>query len=184
MKKKLLPLVLALCLLLSACGGSGEIKSAYDDCAEQLSSASSLSFNATVRAEYEHKSARFALNYVEDAEGGTITVVAPELIAGISAHVSKGSTTLDYGDVTLDTGALDEHGLSPMSALPLLVETLRSGYLDSFWEEDGKTVLQLVPNDELICTVWFGEGMTPLRAELVSDGRVVIYADFTDWTVN
>lgn len=183
MKRKLLPLLLSLCVLLSACGKSSAIKSAYDAFAEELSRASSLSFNASVRAEYEHKTARFALSYAEDDSGGTVTVVAPQIIAGISAHVAKGSTRLDYGDISLDTGALDEHGLSPMSSLPLLVQALRSGYLDSFWEEDGSIVLQLIPNDDLICTVWFDTDMTPLRAELISGGRVVIYADITDWTL-
>lgn len=184
MKKKLLPIVLALCALLSACGKTAEVKAAYEDFASNLSAADSISFQAEVRAEYEHKTARFTLSYAEGAEGADVTVVSPELIAGISAHVEKGGTSLEYGSVSLDTGDLDSRGLSPMSALPVLVQAMKAGSFESFWEEDGKTVLQLAAGDGLLCAVWFGDGMTPLYAELTSDGRVVIYAEITDWSVS
>ena len=70
-----------------------------------------------------------------------------------------------------------------MSSLPVLVSAMRDGGLDSFWAEDGKLVYQLVASDELICTVWFEpEEMTPVRAELICDGRVTVYLDISDWS--
>lgn len=184
MKKFVLPAMLAICLLLSACGKANAVKNAYEDFSKELSACDEFSFTAAVRAEYEHKTARFTLSYTEDDVGGTVTVIAPELISGISARVLKNSTRLEYGDVSLDVGTLDKHGLSPMSSLPALVSALKSGHLDSFWTEDGKTVLQLIPNDDLLCTVWFSDSMTPLRAEIQSDGRVVIFAEISDWKVS
>lgn len=175
--------MLAVCLLLSACGRANAVKSAYEDFSKKLSSADAFSFTAAVRAEYEHKTARFTLSYTEDESGGTVSVIAPELISGISARVSKGSTRLEYGDISLDVGMLNEHGLSPMSSLPALADALKSGHMESFWTEDGKTVLQLIPNDELICTVWFSDSMTPLHAEIQSDGRVIIYAEISEWKI-
>ena len=56
--------------------------------------------------------------------------------------------------------------------------------IEGGWNEDGKTVLRLVISDDYICSVWFDEAMTPLRAELQSDGRVVIYADISDWKMS
>lgn len=183
MKRICLPMLIVVCLLLSGCGSGGEMKKAYRDFSAELSQADSLSFTAAVRAEYEHKTARFTLSYSEDEEGGRVTVLAPELIAGVTANVGPDSTSLEYNGVMLDTGALDNFGLSPMSALPVLVQAMREGSMDSFWAEDGKLAYQLVADDGLICTVWFeAEEMLPLRAELICDGRVTVYAEISDWS--
>ena len=184
MRKSYLSLVLILCLLLTGCGGSREMKSAYDDFSAELSRAECLSFKVKLRAEYEHKTALFGLSYTEDAEGAVVTVESPSLISGISARVEKGGTKLEFGDISLDTGDLNEHGLSPMSSLPMLVKALKEGCPDSFWTEDGKRVVQLIPDDNIICTVWFSSDMTPLRAEIISDGRVTVYAEISDWATS
>ena len=181
MKRFLLPILLCLLLPLTACGKDrGE--SAFKDFAERLNTLDGLRFTAQVRAEYEHKTARFTLQYEEDKDGGRVTVLAPELIRGVSAHVSPGGTTLEYDSIVLDTGSLDSFGLSPLSSLPVLLRAMRVGHVDSVWEEDGKTVVSLEPDDELKCSVWFEKGsMRPLRAELITDGRVTVYVDIADW---
>lgn len=181
MKRLLLILPLCAALLLTACGRyRGE--SDYLAFAGRLNACERLNFTANVRAEYEHKTARFTLEYGEDGEGGRVTVLAPALIKGVSARVSPGSSTLEYDSVVLDTGSLDAFGLSPLSALPAFVRALRTGHADSVWEEDGKTAVLLEPDDGLRCSVWFSKGdMTPLRAELITDGRVTVYLELSDW---
>jgi len=181
MKKALLPLVICLSLLLTACGKNrGE--EAFKAFSDRLSKTGSLSFTADVRAEYEHKTARFTLAYAEDGEGARVTVLAPELIRGVSARVRPGSSVLEYDSVVLDTGALDSYGLSPLSSLPAAVRAMRTGHVEQVWEEDGKTAVTLQPDDTLRCSVWFEKAsMTPLRAELISDGRVKVYLEIHDW---
>ena len=148
----------------------------------RLNALASLRFTAKVRAEYEHKTARFTLSYAEDGSGGRVTVLAPELIRGVSARVEPGGTALEYDSVVLDTGSLDSFGLSPLSSMPVLAHALRSAHVDSAWEEDGKTAVQLEPEDGLRCTVWFAkDSMTPLRAELITDGRVTLVLDIKEW---
>ena len=182
MKRCFLLILLCITLFLSSCGksrGEGD----YRAFAERLNALGALSFTAQVRAEYEHKTARFTLAYEQDGEGGRVTVMAPELIRGVSASVKPGSATLEYDSVVLDTGSLDSFGLSPMSSLPAMLRAMRLGHVDSIWEEDGKTVVMLEPDDELRCTVWFSKpDMHPLRAELITDGRVRVYIDISDWT--
>ncbi len=182
MKRFFLPLLLCLFLPLTACGkAKGE--EAFAHFAERLNACEQLRLTANVRAEYEHKTARFTLLYEENAEGGRVTVMAPELIRGVSARVSPGSSTLEYDSVVLDTGSLDSFGLSPLSSLPAMLRAMRIGHVDSVWEEDGKTVVQLVPDDELRCCVWFEkETMRPLRAELITDGRVSVYVEISEWS--
>ena len=182
MKRCWILILLCLTLLLTGCDKNrGE--SDYRAFAERLNALDALSFTAQVRAEYEHKTARFGLAYEENGEGGRVTVLAPELIKGLSAKVLPGSSTLEYDTVVLDTGSLDSFGLSPLSSLPTLTRALKTGHVDSVWEEDGKTVVLLEPDDHLRCTVWFSKGdMRPMRAELITDGRVTVYVEFSDWT--
>ena len=179
--KRILILLLLCAALLSGCGKNrGE--SDFRAFSERLNALDALSFTAQVRAEYEHKTARFALSYTEDAEGGRVTVIAPELIQGVTARVSPGGSTLEYDTVVLDTGSLDAFGLSPLSSLPVMLRALRTGHVDSVWEEDGKLVVMLESDDALRCCVWFSKGeMRPVRAELSTDGRVTVYLDISDW---
>ena len=180
---KRLPFLLLLCiaLLLTGCGKS-RAESEFETFSARLNALDSLRFTARVRAEYEHKTARFTLRYEEGAEGGRVTVLAPELIRGVSARIRPGGTTLEYDSVVLDTGSLDSLGLSPMSSLPVLLHALRVGHAESFWEEDGQTVAQLAPDDALLCTVWFENSpLRPVRAELVTDGRVTVVIEISEW---
>ena len=178
---KKLCLLFALCLVLTGCERR-DIKAEFEVFSARLDEAESLSFTANIRAEYEDKTARFTLGYEENAEGGTVTVLAPELIKGVKAHVSPGGTSLEYDTVVLDTGALDNFGLSPLSSLPVLVQAMRTAHLDSHWDEGGMRVLQLEPEDELKCRVWFEpEGMKPTQAEIISAGRVTVSIEISDW---
>lgn len=181
MKKALLPVLILLSLLLSACG-DGAAKSRFDAFSASLRERETLSFTADLRAEYPDRSDDFTLAYQKDPAGEQITVLAPELIAGISARREAGSTALVYEGLILDLGPLDAYGLTPMSALPRLVETLLNGHMDSYWEESAMRVYRLICDDHLTATVWFDRDMNPLRAELASDGNVRVFCEISDWS--
>lgn len=179
MKRLCLPFVLALCLLLSGCGSG--VKKQYEQFSTALVQRDSLSFTARLRAEYEDKTAEFTLKYARDESGQTVTVTEPEIIAGISARIAGDGTALVYDGMILDTGELDAYGLTPMSALPVLVSAMESGHLESFRKEDGLLVLELVPEEHLAVTVWFDEEMRPLKAELVSEGQLRVACAIENW---
>ncbi len=180
MKKALLPVLLC-CLLLSACGDRAA-QSRYEAFADALSSAESLAFTAEVRCEYPERSQRFTLRYEKEAGVQRVTVLAPQLIEGVSATLGEDGAALCYEGVTLDTPPLDPYGLTPMNALPKLVSALATALPDTHWEEDGCAVYRLVPDDHLAVTVWFTEGMKPLAAELASDGNVGVFCELSDWS--
>ncbi len=181
MKKLCLPLLLIICLLLSGCGGR-EFSDAQEQLSQRLGAVEALSFTANVRAEYENKTARFTLSYSEDSQGGSVTVLAPQLIAGVTARVKPDGTSLEYEGISLGTGELDDYGLSPMSALPMLLQALKTGALDSGWTEGDYTVMQIDSTDTLSCTVWLQpDSLTPCQAELITDGRVKVFIEISDW---
>ncbi len=180
MKRLCLPALLLICLLLTGCGGKAA-KKQYEQFASELSERSALSFTAELCAEYTDKTVEFTLQYEQDETGSTVTVLSPELIAGVKAQVSSGGTAIEYDGIIIDTGDLDSYGLTPMSALPVLVDTMINGHVDSYWEEAGQTVVQLIPNDHITAQVWFDADMVPVHAELISEGRVSVKCDIQDW---
>ncbi len=181
MKRLCLPVLLLLCLLLSACGDrAGEER--FREFSDALAQQETLSFTAALRAEYEDKTVEYTLRYEEGPEGALITVLSPELLAGIKARLAGDGAALEYDGLVIDTGDLDSRGLTPISALPALVETLRSGHLESYWTEEGRALFQLIADDELSAVVRFEpETMTPLRAELISGGHVRVVCDLAGW---
>ena len=183
MKKLYLPLLLCISLILSSCGRN-QAQERFVDFMAELAESQTLSFTAQVRCEYEEKTVDFVLSYSGDREGCQVSVTEPELIRGIKAHASAGKTALEFDGVKLDTGPLDAFGLSPMSALPVMVEALRSGYLDSAWEEQGQYAALLIPSDNMNVQVNLDKyTMSPVYAELISDGRVAVFMQISDWTM-
>ena len=181
MKKALLSVLLLFPLLLCGCGDRAAV-SRYEAFSESLGAAEGLSYTAKLRAEYPDRSVEFSLAYQKNADGEEVTILAPERIAGIRARVQPDSSALVYEGLILDVGPLDAYGLTPMSALPRLTETLTHGAVDSHWEEDGLRVYRLILDDHLSATVWLGEGMVPVRAELASDDNVCIFCELSDWS--
>lgn len=181
MKKLYLPLFLAFSLLLSGCGGkaAGE---RFEEFTQGLCEKELISFSAELRCEYEDKKIDFTLAYEEDGEDCTVTVVAPELIRGIRAHAKAGETSVEFDGVMLDTGPLDDYGLSPMSALPLLVNAMKNGYIDSVWEENGEYAALIIPDDHMNVQLHLDKyTMRPVYAELISDGRVSVFVSIKNW---
>ena len=181
MRKFCLPMLLILSLLLTGCAADSS-REAFDGFIRDLAEKESLSFSADLRCEYSDKSFSFTVDCLDDGEGCAVSVTAPELIQGITARMNAGETTLEYGSVRLDTGPLDSFGLCPMSAMPLMLQALKNGYVDSVWEEDGQLCALIVPSDSLEVQLWVDKySLEPVHAQLISEGRVAVYADIKNW---
>ena len=180
LKKTVTAIFAAAALLLSGCGKNAAADR-FAPFSEALCGRADLSFTADVRAEYSDRSALFMLEYADEGEGCRVMVLAPEGIRGVTAHLNGAEAALGYDSILLDAGSLDRYGLSPTTALPRLVEALRQGHLETAWAEDGLTVWELRPDDTLSIQVWLDENLTPKRAELISEGRVAVYCEITNW---
>ena len=178
--KRLGALLLVLCLLLAGCG-KNVAAGRYEAFSEALRARNDLSFTAEVRAEYPERSARFTLAYADEDPGCSLTVTEPEAIRGVTVHLNGAESALGYDSVILDTGPLDRCGLSPVTAVEKLAGALREGHLESAWEEDGCTVWELIADDGLTVRVFLNENLIPVRAELISEGRVTVFCDILDW---
>ena len=181
MKKSLILIPLLCCLLLlTGCGNAAQER--FESFSRELSGRDSLSFLAELTAAYPDRSADFTLRYTLENGVQRITVLSPQRISGISARVEKGGTALEYDGLILDTGDLDARGLTPMSALPLLVDALGNAHADAFWEDEGLDAVELQYDDHTLVRIWFGEDALPCRAELLSDGLVTVSIIIKNWS--
>lgn len=139
--RKLLFCVPMMILLLSACTGGAEGNEA-EELALQIRgeylAMSSCAGQAAITADYGQRVYQYELAVAVDGEETTLTLSAPDTVAGITARVTGQDGQLEYDGLSVETGPLDPEGLSPVSAVPALLEGARSGYIVSCaLEEDG-----------------------------------------------
>ena len=150
---------------------------------EALRTAETVSFTAAVTADFGDKTFDYAavLSYADGT--AMVELQEPEILRGVMLRTADGGMTLAYDGASLELGDLD--GLSPASALPLVLEALQSGrVLDAARvSEDGVDcrvfTLASAPGE---LRVWLlRDGLVPTRAELSEKGRVTLICDIADW---
>ena len=129
--RRLLLWVPMISLLLTACGGGQGSE------ADQLAllargaylDMEGCSLEADITADYGRRVYQYTLSARAEGENMELTLTAPEEAAGVTARLDGETGALEYDGVWVETGPLDGEGLSPMSALPALLESARGGYI-------------------------------------------------------
>ena len=174
-----------LMLLLTACGG-GEEKDPAAELQAQYAAVESAVMEADITCHYEDEVRTYTLLCDYTPAKSTVTVLSPANLAGISATVENGTLTLSYEDISLDAGGYSAAAISPVAALPKLMEAAAAGYVTEKSEETvgERPCLRLacdLPDDEgSVYTTWFDqETLLPLRSEISSDGTMVFEIAWT-----
>ncbi len=187
--RKVLLFVPMLILLLTACGGGDR-----DDTALQLQQQYAAVESATMEAEivchYDDEVREYKLLCAYTPEKSTVTVLSPENLAGISAQVENGTLTLSYDDISLDAGTYSAAAVSPVVALPKLMEAAAWGYPGEQSEETiGDRVCirlgcDLSDEPGTMYTTWFDrETLLPLRSEITVDGTLLFEVTWSRFEV-
>lgn len=190
MNKRLLFLPMML-LLLTGCGGGQEERGA-----EALAVAirgeymamTSYSLQAQVNVDYGQRVYDFALSVTWDGEETAVTIREPEMLAGVTARMTGDEGTLEYEDLSLETGFLDEDGLSPVSALPALMEAARSQYIDRCTLTDGELEVHCADPEEKpgtgreVLLQFDAQTHALTGGEISQDGRRVIACEITEFS--
>ena len=124
--RKALLFALMLMLLLTACGG--EKTDPVAGLQQQYAAVESATMEADITCHYDDEVREYTLLCAYTPERSTVTVLAPENLAGISAAIEGGMLTLSYDDLSLDAGSYSAAAVSPVVALPKLVEAAAWGY--------------------------------------------------------
>ena len=94
--------------------------------------------SVSVTADYGRRVYQYELEAAWDGAETVLTLSAPETVAGITARLKAGESLLEYDGTVLETGPLNGEGLTPLSAIPALLEAARSGYITAV-SLDGRT---------------------------------------------
>lgn len=186
-------LTITLCLTLTCCGGEGGNQAeqlALDIRGEYLDMAGCTASMA-VTADYGQRVYDFGVSLTWQREGESVlTITAPENVAGVTARLTDdGEAVLEYDGAQVETGPLDDTGLSPLSAVPVLLDYAQTGYIASCGMETlgEREVLRVdcrdpeaQPGTGRECSLWFEpDTHALLRGELSQDGYTVIQCTFS-----
>ena len=185
--KKLLGYLLPLILLLTACGA--------DAGADRVSEVQTLyarlqGYAAEVKIDMarEDETLRYTLLLTKDGDAISARVLAPDALRGVTARIDGEALALEYDGAVLDAGTLNPK-VSALSCVPLLLDAFPGSYVtaqsvERFGEQDALRVCFETDcgGEKLACTVYFSEENAPLYAEIAENGKIILFAEFTDFT--
>ncbi len=186
-------LMISLCLALAACGGGAsdaeqlalDIRGEYlamEGCTAQL----------VLTADYGQRVYEYglALEYRREGES-VLTVTSPEAVAGVTGRLRDGSGYLEYDGVWVETGPLDDSGMSPMEAVPVLLRYATEGFIaecamETYGQDTALRVICRDPEGQAgegqECSLWFDpDSHVLLQGELSQDGFTVIRCIFSQF---
>ena len=196
MRKSLVICVLMMILPLAACGGTGGGSQAEElalTIRGEYLAAGGCTATAEITADYGQRVYTYTMDVSLEGEETVLTLTAPETVAGIRARTAGEESWLEYDGAILETGPLTQDGLSPVSAVPALLDSARAGFMDSCVLEqlDQTQTLRVTCRDPALeagegmqTTLWFdADTHALLRGEIAVDGRMVIACILTGFAL-
>ncbi len=190
MRKRLL-CVLMMTLLLAGCGqtGGNEAEELALTIRGEYLALDACSAQTTVTADYGQRVYEYELAVSVDGEETVLTLSAPETVAGLTARLAGPDSFLEFDGLSVETGPLDGDGLTPVSAVPALLEAARSGYITACALEEDGALLRVdcgdpagSPGTGTEYALWFDAATHALtRGEISADGFRVILCEFSDF---
>ena len=167
-------LLLIFLVFFMGCTGPDSAMEAALELRSRCLAAESLSFRASVTADYITGIEEFSLECTADPEGTVrFRVAEPEDISGISGTVRGEQGTVEFDGTVLAFPLMAQGRLSPLSGPWTVVKAIRSGNLIAAgWEGETLhlTIDDSCGDDALTVEVWLEEG-TVREAEVAFEGR-------------
>jgi len=185
MRKTIISALMIPLLLLAGCGErEAKLADGLARFRQSLTEAQTITTKAELTADWGESTQTYTLNTTYTAGATRLEILAPELIAGITATVTEGGAQVEYDGVMLSVPPVSEDGLTPVSALPAVFAAARDGYAEMTWWEDGYIAARLYVSENSTATVWINPETLALKwAEISTDGRTVISCTFSDWEI-
>ena len=174
-------------LLLTGCGGVGRAEQEALSLRGEYLELESCSAQVEITADYGQRVVRYRADAVVEGEHTVLNLIEPETVAGITAHLDGTDSSMEYDGVTVETGALDGEKLTPLNAVPTLLEAVRTGYITAC-SYTGEGLLRMDCGDPELgpgrgreLSLWFDGEHTPVRGEIFQDGVLAVTCDVTEF---
>lgn len=148
-----------------------------------------FSAQAELTADYGQRVYDFGLSVTGSVEETVLTVTAPEPVAGVTARLKADKGFLEYDELCIETGPLTADGLTPVSAIPALLDAVRSGYITACGTDDTGAFrvdygeADTPPGTGTEYVLWFdSQSHALLRGEVTKDGTRCIECTFSSFT--
>ena len=186
MRKAIVSALMIALLLLPGCGEREErLEEGFQALRKAVTAADSIRFNAALTADRGQTVEEYALAVSYDGSQTTLQLLAPETLAGITATALRGETAVAYDGAVLGAGPLDQEGLSPMSAIPVILDAMASAYVELLWWDGDQAAARLYVGESSVATVWLdGDAFMPLAGEISSGGKTVITCRLENWQLS
>ena len=174
-------------VLFAGCSQPAQLEESFNTWKTAFLEQAEHSITADITGHLDGRQSEYTLSYCCGPEEETVQVLAPELIANVKAHIGKDETRLSFDGVMLETGGGIGQELSPLTALPVFMDFLREGHVESVWKEKAEDAELLVTELELPngtkMTLWQNKNdMSPLYAAIRADSSVEIKITMTSVT--
>ena len=176
MRRWIAILMIAGLLFLCGCAREGETLQPALKFRKSLLEAGACSYVADVTADYGDYVYEFTLDCEFDGDKGSIKVLAPECVAGVTADFSGTDCTAAFDGAVLDFGTLADGRVAPLSVPWLLGTAWERDYISLCSREnecDRITILKGYQEEELTVDTWLQDGV-PAFAEILYQGRSVL----------
>lgn len=181
MRRRLTAALMTLALLfLTSCGRSAA-QDALDNAREKLAASEAVVLTAELDAD-----SRYTLRVTWTKGESTVEVLEPESIAGVKAHIGSDGAGIEYDGFILNLGELTRWGLSPASAVPLMLSAVLDAHAETLWSREDGYYAKLIPFDEYSVTVRLDSDGTLRGAEITdaATGETTAEAEITEINYN
>ena len=180
-------ILLCLLFLLSGCSGSKDTMDTAMRLRAELLGATELRFRCSVIADYGDQIHTFKMDCFGNERGDIqFTVAEPESISGITGLIEEKGGKFTFDDKVLFFPLLVDNQLSPVCAPWIFLKALQSGYIRSVGKEDNflrLTVDDTYADETLQMDVWITEEKSPVRADILYDGKRLLSLEIENFHI-
>lgn len=182
--KRILHLVI-LCLCLTGCSRENQYLDRALSLRQKLLNGAGCQFKAEITADYGQELYSFVMDCKTDQNGAVrFCVIEPESISNITGVIEQGNGKLTFDDKAIAFSMLADGQLSPISAPWVMMQALRSGYIDCCgrWEKGVELMVDdSYEEDALHLDIKLNESDCPVYAEILWDERRVLSVKVNDF---
>ena len=185
--KKAAALIIFVLIIISlpACSNLRGAEEVAQDIRVSVIGAETIDMNMKLRADYGEKASDFELHFTGNENESIIDVISPPSIAGFQIVITGGEVNTEFDGVSLYMGKLSEIDETPACAVASIITAWKSGYITNskfeLYDNKETVALTICITDASETRTWFDkETLLPIHAELISEGKAILFCDFSD----